>query len=268
MGGLKNTVRRLTTEYGLSSQVTVLLKCPLREVGTGWFGEKIEYTTLLVVYLSQKNTMICGISPLAIWSFAVLEMMIDLETLDTKNSAVVLSIGAVVWGTVPFHGNVIPYVDRFYRVLEIDSQVSNGRTISQDTLLWWLQQDQTAKDEAFAPVRCSVDRALKEFNEFANRYPDIGCDYPEVSAFWASPATFDFPIWEDLALTFHGFVPWTYRQKYDVRTVVREASYSAKDHEFEGHGVPHTPVYDCEWQISILNAARVKLKRKMGEKTS
>ena len=189
------------------------------------------------------------------------ELMFDLETLDTKPSAVVLSVGAVVWKMVDgFHPGVMGWepVDRFYRVINIQEQLDKKRTMSQATLLWWLQQDPTALQEAFSPVRQPALRILDDFRYWADQY--------KVNAFWASPATFDFPIWEDLAMTFGRHIPWTYRQKYDVRTVVREANYSANSHVLtrELSGLPHMPVYDCEAQIDLLTAARVKAGRRAG----
>lgn len=198
------------------------------------------------------------------------ELMFDLETLDTLPSAVVLSVGAVVWKNIHHESSVLNEhqpgtlewepVDRFYRILNIQEQLDKKRTVSQSTLLWWLQQDKTALQEAFSPVRQPVNSVLTSLNDWVT-----GGQY-DISAFWASPATFDFPIWEDLAMTFSSHVPWTYRQKYDVRTVVREANYSAKDHVLpkELAGMPHMPVFDCEAQIDVLTAARVKAGRRAG----
>jgi len=190
------------------------------------------------------------------------ELMFDLETLDTKPSAVVLSVGAVVWETLysETDGLLWEPVERFMRVLDIQEQVDRHRTVSQSTLLWWQQQDSTAKAEAFNPVRQPVKDVLNAFLDFTDKYDD-----PRINAFWASPVAFDLPIWEDLAMTFSGYVPWKYNQRYDVRTVVREANLSASSHEDPKLvGVPHTPVYDCEWQISLLTAARQKLNRRTG----
>ena len=201
------------------------------------------------------------------------ELMFDLETLDTKPSAVVLSVGAVVWetGLTPEGALQWQVIERFMRVLNIQEQVDRKRTVSQSTLLWWQQQDPTAKAEAFNPVRQPVQMVLNDLRHFVMGYADPEVGDEGINAFWASPATFDFPIWEDLAMTFSNFVPWTYRQKYDVRTVVREASYSAKAHILgdgggdTAQGIPHTPVYDCEWQIDLLTAARQKLNRRIGK---
>lgn len=192
------------------------------------------------------------------------EMMIDLETLDTRPSAIVLSVGAVVWQTHTLDGElgiILTYdtVDRFLRKPSIEPQTMAMRTMSESTLLWWQRQDPTARAEAFDPVRQDIETVFTDLMLFAKAY--------EVNRFWASPATFDFPIIEGLAENFGLGVPWSYRQKYDVRTVVLEANYSASDHEAPGvRGIPHTPVFDCEWQIDLLTAARAKLGRRIGAK--
>ncbi len=192
------------------------------------------------------------------------ELMFDLETLDTKPSAVVLSVGAVVWETLysETDGLIWEPVERFMRVLDIQEQVDRQRTVSQSTLLWWQRQDRAAQEEAFHPVRMPVEDVLNAFRDFSDQYGQRGSP---LNAFWASPVAFDLPIWEDLAMTFSNHVPWNYNQRYDVRTVVREANLSAKDHkDSKLAGTPHTPVYDCEWQISLLTAARQKLNRRTG----
>ncbi len=196
------------------------------------------------------------------------EIMFDLETLDTRKNSVVLSVGAVVFNTEmshPMSGGPSELkaviVDRFYRVLEMDSQLARLRSISQSTLLWWMGQNLTAREEAFNPVRQDVEMVLNSFWDWS----ETQMRDHKVNAFWASPSTFDFPIWETLAADFGAEVPWTYRQCFDVRTVVKEASYSVEDHNRTTlmSGVPHTPVYDCEWQVDLMTAARNKARRRM-----
>lgn len=189
----------------------------------------------------------------------MLEIMFDLETLDVKNSAVVLSVGAVAFETVIDGAGDLDYeiADRFYRVLAIDEQLMANRTVSEGTLVWWMQQDPTARAEAFSPVRCPSIQAIEELVQFAEKY--------EVNKFWAGPAKFDFPIWEDLAFTFQSRVPWRYNRGFCLHSVVNEASYSKSEHEVSRaiHGLPHMPVYDCEWQIDLLTAARNRIARRI-----
>lgn len=192
------------------------------------------------------------------------EMMFDLETLDTEPSSIVLSVGAVTWETyaddtghlawrVPEHGT-------FMRTLDIQAQLDRGRTMSERTLLWWMQQDADAQAEAFASVRWPIHQVMQQFEDFALRAKGL-----EVNAFWASPSTFDFPIWEDLSKMAGVSEPWHYRQVRDVRTVVAEASYSANSHKptVPIAGKAHQPVTDCLWQIDLLTAARNKIGRRI-----
>lgn len=190
------------------------------------------------------------------------EMMVDLETLDVKNSALVLSIGAVVWESyADKEGYNI--IDNFYNVLKIDEQVDYGRTISLDTIRFWMDADSTAREAAFVYNRTEPVRALEDFFKWGSNHVQLG----GLNSFWAKPATFDFPIWEDLAEDFGGEVPWYYNQKYDVRSVVKEVNYSADSHDYSKiDGVPHTPVYDCKAQIDLLHTARVKLGRRLAKK--
>ena len=188
------------------------------------------------------------------------EMMIDLETLDTRSKAIVLSVGAVIWETLK-DGDGLTYMvhDRLLRRPLIDMQVGFGRTLSEDTLIWWQKQSAEARAEAFSEVRQPVGTIVQDLRALALKH--------SISRFWASPDTFDFPIMESLAEDFGllSLLPWSYRQKFDVRTVISEANYSASEHVFErAVGIPHTPVFDCEWQISLLTAARVKIGRRIG----
>lgn len=192
------------------------------------------------------------------------EMMIDLETLDTRPKAIVLSVGAVVWETLVNGAGELEYqfMERVLNRPEIDMQVAAGRTVSQSTLVWWQSKEVSAEARAEAfhgRDRCATSMICANLDAMACKYG--------VNHFWASPNTFDFPIMESLAEDFSvmGMLPWSYRQTYDVRTVVNEASYSARDHKAEGLvGAPHTPVYDCEWQIDLLTAARNKINRRIG----
>ncbi len=227
------------------------------------------------------------------------EMMLDLETLDTKPSAVVLSIGAVVFETAEKPLLPAEYVDwtkagrpitldyevkdRFYRILDIEEQLGPlMRTVSQSTLLWWNKQDQDAKDEAFGPNRVDVWEVMNQLQAFVDNHTVTTRDYTDVdpnrkvmlpvdtfqkiNKFWASPVGFDYGIWNHLADDIEHDTPWRYNNVFDVRTAINEASYSAKDHVLSRKipGKPHMPVYDCEVQIDELIAARNKVARRIG----
>jgi hypothetical protein len=167
------------------------------------------------------------------------EMMIDLETRDTIPSAIIQSIGAVVWKTVekdffvsgdirPMPGLDYEVVERYYRKPDTKEQEAEGRTQSIATMKWWAEQDIDAFNEAFS----THDRRPIE------------------------------EVWRDLLLlaAAHGVT------RFCVRTVVLESNLSVKNHVPMRPiaGKAHMPVTDCEWQIDLLTAARQKLKRRVG----
>ncbi len=175
-----------------------------------------------------------------------MEMMIDIETLDTKTSAVVLSIGAVAFDEM---GRVH---ERFYRILDVDLQLERGRTVSLDTIRFWMDQDRDARDEAFSTVRVGVGDALTQLNMFCRMF--------ECNRYWALGPQFDYTILEDLYRTMLPNPPWSYGQIRDVRTLCDEAKIDRKNHTTNILGLPHTPVYDCEYQIELLTIARKRLQ--------
>jgi len=64
--------------------------------------------------------------------------MIDLETLDVEPKAVILSIGLVA-----YYPDKI--ADTLYLIPSIQDQLNLGRTISESTLKWWMQQSSEAR---------------------------------------------------------------------------------------------------------------------------
>ena len=65
-----------------------------------------------------------------------MDICIDLETLDTHPSAVILSVGMVAF--CPEDGR--PWLASHAWNLPIQEQLDKGRTISESTLDWWMQQ--------------------------------------------------------------------------------------------------------------------------------
>jgi hypothetical protein len=131
--------------------------------------------------------------------------MVDLETLDTKTSATILTLGAVKFD---------PYTEspmkELYMRVDIDSQDSLGCTIDDGTLDWWSRQADDVKEEAFDPEgRVSITDAIQEFHRFA-----WNCD-----AFWSHGATFDLMILQNLYDKLGKAYPWQYWQMRDTRTL-------------------------------------------------
>lgn len=130
--------------------------------------------------------------------------MLDLETLDTRPSAVIVSIGAVEFDT-----NGPNPLREFYRVLQLPPQLSRGRTECPETLAWWSRQSEDARSVFTAPAVAPVI-ALQDFAVFWS-----GCD-----RLWSNGANFDGVLLTSLYQSFGMGVPWKFWQERCYRTLV------------------------------------------------
>lgn len=141
-------------------------------------------------------------------------IMLDLETLDTTSSAVVISIGAVA-----FDPRTNALGDKFYVEMteDIAAQQARGRTISGDTVRWWMQQDVQAK-RVFSESIDGVDRvntfeALSRFGLFVAANGDRDVEL------WGNGADFDNIILGSLYDAFGLRKPWSYGRNRCYRTM-------------------------------------------------
>jgi len=177
-----------------------------------------------------------------------IETMVDIETLDTRPTSVVLSMAVVT-----FTQDEGP-IDEAEYTLEIQSQIDRGRTISEDTLInFWMQQCEEAKSRAFTTQRLDTDWALQNMIKTSL----IGVPI------WANSPSFDLVIIEDLFRNY-GILetPWNYSKSRDVRTLRAEANIEPEwQPAVQIEGVRHTPTYDCLWQIELVRECRRRLHK-------
>lgn len=142
-------------------------------------------------------------------------IMLDLETLDTASSAVVISIGAVAFD---------PYTnalgDKFYveMVEDIAAQQARGRTISGSTVQWWMQQDSAARRVFATPPPSGVERvntfeALSRFGLF------VAANGAMFAKLWGNGADFDNAILGSLYDAFGLRKPWSFSRNRCYRTM-------------------------------------------------
>lgn len=180
-------------------------------------------------------------------------IMLDLETLDTASSAVVISIGAVAFDP---HTNALG--DRFYleTVEDTAAQQARGRTISGSTVQWWMQQDVLAKRVFTTPspdgaVRVSTLEALSRFGIFVER--NGGRD----AEIWGNGADFDNMILGSLYESFDIKRPWSYGRNRCFRTM--RTLHGAPKH-VERFGVHHNALDDAITQARHLQEIFACLK--------
>lgn len=129
-------------------------------------------------------------------------IMIDLETADTRPSAAFVSIGAIKFS--PSTGEL---GDTFYeRVDWDDACCKHERTMSVSTIKWWLQQNDEARQEICKPGK-PLDEVLNLFTEWL----------PDDPIVWGNGATFDISMLEN---AYNFKAPWKFWNVRDVRTIV------------------------------------------------
>lgn len=136
---------------------------------------------------------------------ATIKVMCDLETLSTKNNAAILSIALVPFDTVePF--------ESIY--LKIDPGGYNWKPyfhLDEGTKIWWDQQSQEARTEAFSGTLDIVD-ALVELSTYIS-------SLPLPIELWGNGATFDNVILKSAYDLCRLELPWSYKHDRCYRTL-------------------------------------------------
>jgi len=136
------------------------------------------------------------------------QVMVDLETLDTAPTAIVLSIGLCRFD--PNDRND-PIREQHYVVLSYDDQFENLRTISDSTVSWWESQGDEAK-----AVIAQAQNAEEEVHLQLVVIADwLGDD----AILWGNGAAFDNAILADLYRTYEFKQPWSFKNDRCYRTL-------------------------------------------------
>ena len=133
-------------------------------------------------------------------------VMIDLETLDTVSSTVVLSCGMVEFDPntkkVDTKGGITLYPS-------IQEQLDTGRTISESTFIWWMKQGDLAKADWLNARRLSLSDFGAELRKWFDFHQDLKV--------WGNGSIFDIAILEHMLD--HTRIPWKFYNIRDTRTL-------------------------------------------------
>lgn len=171
----------------------------------------------------------------------MMNMMIDIETLDTRSTAVVLSVG---WCF--FDSNSISPPTHY--CMDLDTQFEAGRTLSQDTLFWWMKQSEEARAAAFDP---SPDRLSPDELGINLR---MAIHANKVDRVWSHGPAFDMATLSSLL----GGDAWDFRSLRDTRTMAMLVQAERPQPK-----VPHDAGSDAEaqakWVATMARALGVRL---------
>ena len=161
-----------------------------------------------------------------------MDIMLDLETLDTASTAAIIAIGAVAFTESEFWGE-------FYAPVDVSSALQFG-TISGDTLKWWAQKPDAARSVIWDEDTLPLPKALQEFTAWVRTFENV-----EV---WGNGAAFDN------AVIAHAYQktglpqPWEYSQDRCYRTL------RAMHHDISvtRKGVHHNALDDAKHQARVM----------------
>lgn len=173
----------------------------------------------------------------------MVHLMIDIETLGTRNNSPILSIAAVPFD--PKTGKC--YSNIFYEKIDISSYDNTPFQLNFSTLKWWLSQSEKARTEAFSGVK-SIDKVIKEFHKYLT---GMGKIYP-----WSHGKDFDLPILENAFSVFSLETPWKFWDTLDTRTIYYAHNINLKNIKMEKM-TKHNALHDCYLQIKGIELAKI-----------
>lgn len=168
--------------------------------------------------------------------------MIDIETLGTDPRAIVLSAAVGEFFVNDDNGN-IQVGEIISTVFPIDPQVQAGRTLSESTLRWWLDQDP-------AIFKRSICKELNNLSPSIKSKIELVSGFIQKAHLWGNSSTFDNVIMRSLAKDFNVSILAPYQKERCYRTIV--ATFDPDKHLAVKKENAHDPVADVAYQIGYL----------------
>lgn len=164
------------------------------------------------------------------------DVMLDLETMGNNSNSAIVSIGAV-----EFDARERVLGRHFYMVVDLASAVTAGGVMDASTVLWWLQQSESARKELAPGNASTIGLVLPAFYDW---FKAVGGKY-----LWGNGADFDCVILRNAYKNSNLEPPWDFRDSRCFRTVkaehpVIDTSKWQSDH--------HNALSDAEWQAKYL----------------
>lgn len=174
---------------------------------------------------------------------------IDLETLDTRPSAAVVSVGLAAFTVT---GGLI---GSYYGVFETKPQTTDGRTRSKDTMAWWEEQPEDVRSVLTDPAAVPPVTGLRHVDSFFSRFQNnTYC----IEGVWGFGSDFDNATLIDMFATYSIELPWHYKANRCGRTLVGLVNVPKPPSK----GTHHNALDDAVWQAEWFRAALHRLEAK------
>lgn len=179
-------------------------------------------------------------------------IVIDLETLDTKQSAKITAIGVYIFN------EAYPADDRKDLMLLAHSQ-QYGRTVSQPTVEFWNKQDAALRS-------AMLESGTRTLRDALSHLSNVVMSHPEALV-WGNGPTFDISILEHAYDTCAMPYPWDFWSIRDMRTMLMAAEvvtgkYAKEEVKRPERLVMHNALFDAEYEAMLLKWALRALRSK------
>ncbi len=179
------------------------------------------------------------------------DIMIDIETMSTAQNAVMLSVSACY-----FDKKTGKIGKKFDEQINLNSSFAANRDVSASTLIWWMQQDDSARKQF------SDNKNAKTMTEILSLFSAFVDDR---SCVWGNGSSFDLGILKSAYDKCKIPVPWMFWNERDVRTIV-SVGYMLdfnpkKDMPFVG--VRHNALDDSIHQAKYVSEIFKKLEEQI-----
>jgi hypothetical protein len=149
-------------------------------------------------------------------------MQIDVEALARTANAVILSIGACTYDMDGIKSSIELFPS-------VAPQVALGREIDDETLMWWLGQNDEARKNIIRGERQAIHLIADEFVDWAHDQRAFVVGGKENLWFSAYGNDFDLPMVSTL-LEKHRTMPWEGRPNYKNKMCLRAVAELYKNH--------------------------------------
>lgn len=176
------------------------------------------------------------------------DVMIDIETLSTKNNALIVTIGAIKFNR---KDKIKPLdeFDKFYVRINQNSCIKLGMDIDPNTVEWWKKQSKEARYEVFENKdRIDIKDALIQLYDFIK----------DVKYVWANSPNFDCVILENAFNICEIEIPWKFWNLRDCRTAYDLGNTNLKNFT---NTISHNALIDCYNQILCLKNSLENIKK-------
>jgi hypothetical protein len=189
-----------------------------------------------------------------------LDLMVDLETLGTNGSPVIIQFSGVIFDRIT--GKTFQEFNEF---ITPTSGIAAGLSIDGETIAWWLTQEKKVVHDVFLNAITNGKELAKVLMTFSKFINDVKKTHNVDSVhLWGNGILSD-NLWIQSNFEAVGLAnPFQYNEHKDVRTLVQIGKdILNKDYKdiMKFSGDPHNALDDCFHQIKYCVKIQKELKK-------